>query len=112
MAYLGVNFKHTDVLGDGNWLFCALVLSEFISFNDHLELRRYLVGRMRNVLQYDSYIVIILKYFFKSKRRPDKQGWTDAFITICFEEYLDILSKPRILAGDLENVAMHWFYGV
>ena len=62
-AYCDVNFKPTDVLGDGNFLFCDLVLSEFIPFNENLELRKDLVGRMRKVLQDDSDIGIILKYF-------------------------------------------------
>ena len=80
-AYRGVNFKPTDVLGDGNWLLHAVVLSEFIPFNEHIELSKDLVGRTRNVLRYDSDIGIILKDFFKSKRFPDKQGWTDKFTT-------------------------------
>ena len=67
---------------------------------------------MRNVLQDDSDIGIILKDFFKSKRRPAKQDWTDEFTKTLFEEYLDILSKPRILEGDLDNVSIHGFYVV
>ena len=49
-AYCDVNFKPTDVLDDGNFLFRALVISEFIPFNDHLDVRKYLVVRTRNVL--------------------------------------------------------------
>ena len=67
---------------------------------------------MRNFLRDDSDIDIILKYFFKYKRRPAKQGWNDEFATKTFEEYLDILSKPRILEGDLDNVSIHGFYVV
>ena len=63
---------------------------------------------MRNILQDDSDIDIILKDFFKSKRRPAKQGQTDEFTTKQFENYLDIFSKPRSLAGDLQNVVVHW----
>ena len=80
-AYCGVNFKPTYVLGDGKLLFLDLVLSAFIHFNDHLELHKDLVGRMRNFLQDDGDIGIILKDFFKSKRLPAKQGWTDEFTT-------------------------------
>ena len=87
-AYRGVNFKPTDVPGDGNFLFYALVLSECIPFNDHIELCKYLLGRMINVLQDDSDICIILKDFFKYKRCLDKQGWTDEFITNKFNSIL------------------------
>ena len=67
---------------------------------------------MRNFLRDDSDIDIILKYFFKYKRRPAKKGWTDEFTAKIFEEYLNILSKPIILAGEIDNVAIHWFHGV
>ena len=110
--YCGVNFKPTDVLGGGNFLFCALMLSEFNPFNDHFELRKYPVRRMRKVLRDDSDIGIILKYFLKYKRCPSKQGWTDEFTRKNFEEYLDILSDSRSVADDHENVAIHWLYCV
>ena len=80
-AYRGVNFKPIDVLGDDNCRFRALVISEFITLNENFELCKDLVGRMRNVLRDDSDIGIILKYFFKYKRSPAKQGWTDEFTT-------------------------------
>ena len=87
------------------------MLSEFITFNDHLEPRKDLVGRMRKILRDDSDIGIILKYFFKSKLRPAKQGWTDEFTTKKFEYYLYIIIKPRSLAVELENVTIHLLYG-
>ena len=55
------------------------MLSEFIPFNDHLELRKDLARRMINVLRDDSDIGTILNYLFKSKCRPARQGWTDEF---------------------------------
>ena len=45
-----------------------------------------------------------------SKRRRSKQGWTNEFSTNKFEECLDIISKPRSLAGVLENGDINWFY--
>ena len=111
-AYRGVNFKPADLLVCGNCIFRALVLSELIPFNDHLELRKDLMGRMRNVLRDDSDIGIFLEYFFRSKCCPDKQGWTDEFTTKTFEEYLGILRKLRSLVGDLDNFAIHWLYSI
>ena len=80
-TYRSVNFKPTDALGDGNFLFRYLVFIEFITFNDYLELSKDIVVMMRNFLQDDSDIDIILKYFFKYKCRPAKQVWTDEFTT-------------------------------
>ena len=67
LSYRGFNFKGTNILGYGNWLFRYLVLSNLISFNDNMELLIDIMQNINNSLWKDmDNNGSIIKEFFRT----------------------------------------------